>query len=172
MRGARPIPRATGAVEMRAPRYRTVVVACDFSPASEAAIDLVIAMGEQLDQPRVVLTHAFFVPIDLEALSVIGVSPVFETVATEGRQRLRACRQRVEACGLVCEVVAARGEPAAVILDVARSHDADLIVMGTTGRGAMSRMLLGSQAERVLRSAECPVIVTHAGDASARSSSL
>jgi nucleotide-binding universal stress UspA family protein len=144
------------------PRYRTIVVACDFSPASEAALDLAIWLGKGLDSPRLVLAHAFFVPIDLEALSVIGVSPVFDTVATEGRGRLRECARRAEAAGLTCEISAARGEPAAVVLDIARSHDASLIVMGTTGRGAMRKLFMGSQAERVLRGADCPVIVTHA----------
>jgi nucleotide-binding universal stress UspA family protein len=161
---ARPSAGATAArtPKLVQPRYRTIVVACDFSPASEAALDLAITMGRGMDAPRIVLAHAFFVPIDLEALSVIGVSPVFDTVATEGRRRLRECASRAEQAGLACEIAAARGEPAAVILDIARSHDADLIFMGTTGRGALPRFFLGRHAERVLRGADCPVIVTHA----------
>jgi nucleotide-binding universal stress UspA family protein len=48
------------------------------------------------------------------------------------------------------------GSPAEVILDVAR--ECDLIVMGTHGRGGLSRAIMGSVAEHVLRDAACPVI--------------
>ena len=48
------------------------------------------------------------------------------------------------------------GSPAEVILDVARG--CDLIVMGTHGRGGISRAIMGSVAEQVLRDAACPVV--------------
>jgi nucleotide-binding universal stress UspA family protein len=50
------------------------------------------------------------------------------------------------------------GEPIPEILRVAREAAADLIVMGTHGRGGLSRLLLGSVAEHVLRAAPCPVL--------------
>lgn len=49
--------------------------------------------------------------------------------------------------------------PASAIVDFAREHAIDLIVMGTHGRGAMLRMMLGSVAEHVVRTAPCPVMV-------------
>lgn len=51
------------------------------------------------------------------------------------------------------------GDPAEEILDFARGHAIDLIVMGTHGRTGVSRVLLGSVAERVVRGARCPVLV-------------
>jgi nucleotide-binding universal stress UspA family protein len=51
------------------------------------------------------------------------------------------------------------GEPAEVILDVAHAAQCDLIVMGTHGRtGMLNRLLMGSVAEKVVRSAPCPVL--------------
>jgi hypothetical protein len=50
------------------------------------------------------------------------------------------------------------GVPAARIVDYARRHDIDLIVMGSHGRTGFSRALLGSVAERVVRLAPCPVL--------------
>lgn len=50
------------------------------------------------------------------------------------------------------------GSPAARIVDYARRHQIDLIVVGTHGRTGVSRVLLGSVAERVIRTAPCPVL--------------
>jgi nucleotide-binding universal stress UspA family protein len=50
---------------------------------------------------------------------------------------------------------------AAAIVDYARSQQVDLIVMGTHGRGAVSHLLMGSVAERVVRTASCPVLTVH-----------
>jgi nucleotide-binding universal stress UspA family protein len=44
------------------------------------------------------------------------------------------------------------------IVDYARDHDVDIIVMGTHGRGALGHLVMGSVAERVVRLAPCPVL--------------
>jgi nucleotide-binding universal stress UspA family protein len=51
------------------------------------------------------------------------------------------------------------GEPAEQIVKAAESWKADLVVIGSHGRGALGRMLLGSVAEAVMRRAPCPVLV-------------
>lgn len=55
------------------------------------------------------------------------------------------------------------GDPAAEIARYAREHGVDLIVVGTHGRTGMSRALLGSVAERVIRTAPCPVLAVPLG---------
>jgi nucleotide-binding universal stress UspA family protein len=52
-----------------------------------------------------------------------------------------------------------RGEPAQVILDVAKSVDADTIVMGSRGLGELKGMLVGSVSQKILHHAEVPVII-------------
>jgi len=60
------------------------------------------------------------------------------------------------------EVLWVEGPPAPEIVRVAREQSADLIVVGTHGRGLLARAILGSVADRVVRSAHCPVlVVTH-----------
>jgi nucleotide-binding universal stress UspA family protein len=51
------------------------------------------------------------------------------------------------------------GDPAEEIIDYANSANIDLIVMGTHGRTGLERLLLGSVAEKVLRGAQCSVLV-------------
>jgi universal stress protein A len=55
-------------------------------------------------------------------------------------------------------VVMTSASPAFAIIDYAREHNMDLIVMGTHGRGMLAHMLMGSVAERVVRLASCPVL--------------
>jgi nucleotide-binding universal stress UspA family protein len=50
------------------------------------------------------------------------------------------------------------GSPARAIVDYARDYAIDLIVMGTHGRSGFAHLLLGSVTERVVRTAECPVL--------------
>jgi universal stress protein A len=61
-------------------------------------------------------------------------------------------------------VVVKTGSPAQVIADTARRGRADMIIMATHGRTGLTHMLMGSVAEKVVRSAPCPVLtVGHAG---------
>jgi nucleotide-binding universal stress UspA family protein len=55
------------------------------------------------------------------------------------------------------------GRPAASIVEHARAEKADTIVVGTHGRTGLSRLVIGSVAERVVRLAPCDVLVVHAG---------
>jgi nucleotide-binding universal stress UspA family protein len=59
---------------------------------------------------------------------------------------------------ITVEHLLAEGGPAEEILNAAREIRADLIVMGTHGRGVLGRLLMGSVAETVLRKAPCPVL--------------
>ena len=55
-------------------------------------------------------------------------------------------------------VVITSSSAAYAIVDYARDHGIDLIVMGTHGRGALAHLVMGSVAERVVRLASCPVL--------------
>jgi nucleotide-binding universal stress UspA family protein len=59
-------------------------------------------------------------------------------------------------------IASTSGDPAEEIVRYARTHDIDLIVVGTHGRTGLSRALLGSVAERVIRTAPCPVLAVPA----------
>ncbi len=66
--------------------------------------------------------------------------------------------EELQEAGVSVEYVARHGAPDHVIADIVRENDADLIVMGTHGRTGVSRVLLGSVAEHVVRLAPCPVL--------------
>jgi nucleotide-binding universal stress UspA family protein len=56
------------------------------------------------------------------------------------------------------------GEPAAAILNYAKEHHADMIILGSHGTTAIARLLVGSTAEAVLRHAACPVVILKTPD--------
>ena len=58
-----------------------------------------------------------------------------------------------------CDSEYLEGSPAETILREAETHNADLIIMGTRGRGEMRSLLLGSQSHKVLSEASCPVML-------------
>ncbi len=138
-----------------------VLVPCDFSESSRTAFQFACGLAQGCGA-RLCLAHAYFVPLDLEAMSVVGMSEVFERVEAEGRNRLAAWAREAESIGLPCEIHARSGVPEQVILDLASEQRADLIVMGTSGRTGLAHLVLGSRAERVLRHAPCPVVTVSA----------
>ncbi len=62
--------------------------------------------------------------------------------------------------GITCETIVSEGDEAGVIVDTAIEQKVDVIIMTTHGRSGFSRWMMGSVAERVLREAKCPVMVT------------
>jgi nucleotide-binding universal stress UspA family protein len=71
---------------------------------------------------------------------------------------LRAVAER-HAAGLDVEFEARPGVPLSVILAEAERHSADLIVLAASGRSRVARFFVGSTADRVIREANCPVLV-------------
>jgi nucleotide-binding universal stress UspA family protein len=69
--------------------------------------------------------------------------------------------------GGAMETLLREGAPASDIVAAAQEWQADLIVVGTHGRGGLGRLVLGSVAESVLRDAPCPVLVVRHGTATA-----
>ncbi|MFZ2062338.1 MAG: universal stress protein [Candidatus Binatus sp.] len=75
-------------------------------------------------------------------------------------QLIRLARQRIPA-SVRYETLVLTGDPAERVLETARALDADLIVIGTHGRKALSHLILGSVAEKVVRESQIPVLTAH-----------
>jgi nucleotide-binding universal stress UspA family protein len=104
---------------------------------------------------RLIVLHVIQTPA-----AVYTETAVFpeEPDSSAAREALRA----LTIPGVAVEPRLLEGEPASTIVDVARETDCSLIVMGTHGRSGIVRVLLGSVAEDVLRTAPCPVMTVKA----------
>jgi nucleotide-binding universal stress UspA family protein len=145
--------------------YRRILAPTDFSPASrqgvERAADLARATKAKV-MLLFVVEKAFFTPMAVvpqAPVTFTGEGDLLGETVSDGSKRLEAMRREVFS-GLDCETkvyVAATG--ASGILDQAKTFGADLIVLSSVGRGGVMRLLLGSTAEKVVRHAECEVLV-------------
>jgi nucleotide-binding universal stress UspA family protein len=129
-----------------------IALATDFSESAQRAVDRALELARIHGPVHFVLVHAHYVPPDLAAmLAEQGVSaPPPTDRAPEQLERLLA---RLQDAGFSAEYVTEAGHPAEVLRRVAERTKADLIALGTHGRRGLSRVLLGSVAEHVLRAA-------------------
>ena len=146
-------------------RFTHILVATDFSPASEAALAYAKELAEQF-HGRLTLLHVITDPaargVWMPEVYVPANVETQESFLREARQRLAALVTEEERDRFTAAFEARIGIAADVIQDVAREQDVSLIVMGTHGRTGLMHMLLGSVAERTVRTATCPVLTTHA----------
>jgi nucleotide-binding universal stress UspA family protein len=148
--------------------YRHILVPIDGSPASQRGLEEAIKIAKQTGASL----HLFHV-ID-DPFTALGLDEALETprevermlaenarrIADEGLSAARAegvqAQSEIEDCrhGPLWELVA----------DAARTWKADLIVVGTHGRRGLTRMLVGSDAEQIVRGAPVPVLLVHGED--------
>src|SRR5262245_2819468 len=132
-----------------------ILVPTDFSPPSDAALSyarlLLKSFEGSLHLLHVIGTHS-----TPQGACVDSCEPV-PTALRELRDRLTA----EDRSPRVAVLVVTAPEPAAQIVRTARSMDASVIVMGTHGRGGIARVLIGSVAEKVVRTAPCPVLTAN-----------
>ena len=140
---------------------KNVLVATDFGEASDAALiygrALARAFGATLHVLHVA-ENVFTRGIGGEAY--IAVFPDLQKDVEEAaRKQLDELLIDNDPVALPTKgVVLTSNTPAMAIVDYAKEAGVDLIVMGTHGRGAVAHLLMGSVAERVVRTAPCPVL--------------
>jgi len=137
---------------------RTILVATDFSPCARTAIRLAAALARRLDA-RLHLVHVFQpAPLDLAAMPS-GTGWELEMMA-DAEQRIASEASDLRRTGVAVSGEVQMGSPASLIVATAHAVAASLIVVGTHGRKGVVHAYLGSIAERVCRTATCPVLVT------------
>jgi nucleotide-binding universal stress UspA family protein len=137
---------------------RTIVVPMDFSPASQRALELAKSLAKTSGPTHLILVHAFYVPVELEQYLITHGDPFYERLSKGVTKDLEAILTSLQDAGISSEYVARPGVPETVILDVTREKKAGLIALGTHGRRGFAHLLLGSVAEKVVRTAEVPVL--------------
>ena len=137
-----------------------MVLATDLSSTSEAAttaaLDLAAMAGARLLAVSVIDPGALRLPGGRYLARVDQVRAERERFAQELVARGRAR-------GVTVDFLVWEGDPGESIIEAAQAEGADLIVVGSHGRGAVGRFLIGSVSDHVVRNAPCPVLVVRSG---------
>ena len=140
------------------PQFRTILVPTDFSQASEHALAHAQALARSFGGSL----HLLHVVPDPVLASAWSEAYAYDLTTLGERLRAEAQQQLAERAGAIGDVPvtteALVGSPAALIALTAAERGVDLIVMGTHGRGGLTHFFMGSVAERIVRSAPCPVL--------------
>jgi universal stress protein A len=139
-------------------RFATILHPTDFSECSGHAFEMACELARDYNA-KLVVQH-----VRQPAAAIHGEAVVFPVEvpgeAEALRDRLHAVRPNEPAIAVEHHLTV--GDPVSEIVDLAAKKGCELIVMGTHGRSGLSRLILGSVAELVLRKAACPVLMVKA----------
>lgn len=149
--------------------YQRILVPIDGSPTSVQGLAEAIRLA-QLTGGQLRLLHmvdALSLTITMGAYGAFSSDP-YEGLQKEGQKILGDGRQQALDAGVAADVVlqeGGRNRLADLVLEQVKAWPADLVVLGTHGRRGMGRMLLGSDAEQVVRNCPVPVLLVRGSDA-------
>jgi universal stress protein A len=133
------------------------LIPLDFSEHANQALDYAMALATKL-HARLTLLHVIHMPPWAGA----DLSTYMEDIEAQANHATQDSLKRVQDVGLEATRVVVHGIPWQEIVQLATDRQVDLIIMGTHGRTGIQHVLLGSVAEKVVRLAPCPVLVTRA----------
>lgn len=137
---------------------KTVLFPTDFSTAAEPALHVATSLAREHGARMLLLNVP---PPPAMAPKPYWPETEFNNLVEASQIRLNELASTIHFIDVETHV--AMGDPGAAIVNTAERFGADIIVMGTHGRTGLSRLLLGSVAEYVLRHARCPVLTIKPG---------
>jgi nucleotide-binding universal stress UspA family protein len=142
---------------------RKLLVATDFSPHSRRAVGMASELSGRLGVPLVVMNAVQIPMYPIPDGVVLRAPEVMTELVDRARRTLEdECKVAADLGAQDVEAQWVEGPPAAEIVRLAKELDVDLILVGSHGRGALARAILGSTADKVVRTAHCAVmVVTH-----------
>lgn len=135
------------------PALRNVVIATDFSPASDAAVIYSLGMARR-NNAKVWIVHV----VSESFFSTDTQQRVIDDAWREGHRRMTEHLIAGRLDGIESKLLVEHGGIYETLTRIVEDHKADLLVVGTRGRSRIGKLLLGSSAETIFRQAPCPVL--------------
>jgi nucleotide-binding universal stress UspA family protein len=147
---------ARGGRWRRAKVFQKLIVGIDFTGKSDRAIEAALRLARGIEGATVVLVHAVSTMAEVQGTQSAGA----EIVTTlEGRLKARAS-ELTAATGVHCDYGVVDGPDAATaMVSYLKRWGGDMVVVGTEGRTGLSRVLIGSVAEKIVQTSPVPVLV-------------
>ncbi len=156
------------------PVMQKILVPVDLSAASRRALheaaQFAAAFGASIDILYVWSAPALVAPESVITGVGVNEQPLLEWIHKNAEEQLAHFEAEIRREGVpLSHALCEPGDPAAVIVDRARAGNYDLLVLSTHGRTGLSHFLMGSVAERVVRTAPCPVLTVRRNEAESAS---
>ena len=153
-----------GATDLSDISYDKILVPIDFSEHSKRTVSYAIKTASK-HKATIYLLHVFQVPDYVvtpyarRRQNCVDAHLQVDMAEREARETLHEFAEELSKKGIKVQAYLRVGYPFDEIVLMANHFNVDLIIIGSHGRGAISRLLLGSTAERVVEHALCPVLV-------------
>jgi len=139
--------------------FRHILAPTDFSEYSKKAVASALELAKKFGAKLTILHVVEPPPYPVEGYVPPNLSATFlEDMERQASQDLAQVAPEAEAANVEVARLVTVGTPYRRIIETAEAQQVDLIVMATAGRTGFSHLLLGSIAERVVRTASCPVL--------------
>lgn len=151
--------------------YKRILVPTDGSPISDSAVASAIELARALGSEIVALSIAVPEPMlqSLDGAMVLDPGQQVDVLLERANELASAVAVRAQAAGVHCVPIPRFSlDPGEAIVDAAREHGCDLVIMGSHGRRGLSRLFAGSVTQAVLAHCAVPVMVLHPAPAGAR----
>jgi nucleotide-binding universal stress UspA family protein len=140
-------------------QFRHILAPTDFSNYSKQAVASALELAKKFGAKLSILHVIELPPYPVEGYVPPSLTATFlEDLERQASQELAQVVPEAESAGVDVVRQVAVGSPYQKIIDMAEAEQVDLIVMATAGRTGFSRLIMGSIAERVVRTASCPVL--------------
>ncbi len=137
---------------------KTLLVPVDFSDTSNLALDYAVDLAKALGA-KVVVMHAYELPVyGFPDGALVATVEIATRIMNGAQAGLAALLEKRKDKGVEITSVLRQGVPWDEVHSVAEEVKADMIVIGTHGRGGLARALLGSVAEKIIRTSTRPVL--------------
>ena len=153
--------------------FRNVIVPVDGSDPSNAAVELAMRLARE-EGASITFAHVVEVPriSAMASSSVVSAGFAVQSAREAGAEILEQAKAQAAGVKIAAQTELLEGECVGALLTFALKKGADLIVVGSHGRSGISRALVGSIAEGILRRSRIPVLVTRVSSRKAESVTL
>jgi nucleotide-binding universal stress UspA family protein len=148
--------------------YKKILVPLDGSELSKSILEHVVAIVNGCEAPQVVLLRVRD-PLDQQTrdkLSADVANMLDDAYQEEAEDYLEKISVILKAKDVTTEKVVISGKPAEEIIRYAQTTGVDLIIMSTHGRSGVSRWVLGSVADKIIRHSDIPILLNHPSESS------
>lgn len=136
-----------------------IVVPYDHSPLSKKALETAIKIANVDHSIQLDLVTVLDIRLPSSYFAAVNAAEAFNVQRVEAREKLYIARKELQTIPNKLSAYLLEGNPADMIVDFVKSHNADLVVMGSRGLSGFQELFLGSVSHQVVQKSPCPVFI-------------